>query len=169
MLYVCSTEKRKEKVPLAHGVPWFVVHPVGRNALGSMVRNMCEQMGVKGKTNHNLRATGSTQLFEANVSEKLLQERTGYQGIDALRMYEWTSVSQQKEVSSVICAPSAKVYQPSMGVQTNSESKQLSKDLGLMDSSNLSRFQNCNNCTIKLCASISNELDCTLYMQLNFL
>ena len=76
---------------------------------------------MKGKTNHSLWATGATRLFEANVPEKLIQERTGHCSIDALQMYERTSVTQQKEASSVICAPSTKVYQLSAGVEANPE------------------------------------------------
>lgn len=70
--------KPKEKASFADGVPWFVTQPIGRNVLGSMVKNMCEQIGVKGKTNHSLQATGATRLFEANVPEKLIQERMGH-------------------------------------------------------------------------------------------
>ena len=77
---------------------------MGRNTLASMVKNVCSEIGVTGKTNHSLRATGATRLFEANVPEKLIQERTGYKSTDALRRYERTSVVQQKAVSSVICA-----------------------------------------------------------------
>ena len=106
---------------------------------------------MKGKTNHSLRATGAMRLFEANVPEKLIQERTGHQSIDALRMNERTSVFQQKEISSVMYAPSTKVYQSSTPVESNPEPKEVSKDLRLMDSSNLSLFQNCNNCTINVC------------------
>ena len=72
------------------------------------MKNMCMQIGVEGKTNHSLRATGATRLFEANVPEKLIQERTGHRSIDALRMYERTCYPTK--VSSVISAPSAKVY-----------------------------------------------------------
>lgn len=43
-----------------------------------MVKKMFEQIGVEGKTNHSLRATGATRLFEVNVPEKLIKERTGH-------------------------------------------------------------------------------------------
>ena len=80
---------------------WFFMQPVGRNTLASMVKSMCSQISVTGKTNYSLRATGATRLFEANVPEKLIEERTGHKSTDALRRYEHTSVIQQKAVSSV--------------------------------------------------------------------
>ena len=64
---------------------------------------MCESVGVKGKTNHSLGATGATRLFEANVPEKLIKERNGHRSADALRLYKLTYICfTRKAVSSVI-------------------------------------------------------------------
>ena len=68
------------------------MQPVGRNILASMVKTMCIQIGIMGKTNHSLRVTGAMRLFEANVPEKLIQGRTGHKSTDALQKYEHTSV-----------------------------------------------------------------------------
>ena len=38
------------------------------------------------KTNHSLRATAASELFCANVPEKLIQERTGHKSLQALRI-----------------------------------------------------------------------------------
>ena len=48
---------------LSSTAPWFTTQPVGRKALASVVKTMCESVGVKGKTNHSLRATGTTAVF----------------------------------------------------------------------------------------------------------
>ena len=85
--------KPREKVPLDATAAWFLIQPVGCNTLASMVKNMCFQIGVTGKTNHSLRATGATRLFKANIPEKLIQERTRHKSTDALRRYERTSES----------------------------------------------------------------------------
>ena len=103
--------KPKEVTPLNDEAPWFTLQVIGRNALASMVKRMFEQIGVQGKTNHSLRATGATRLFEANVPEKRIQERTGHKSVDALRLYEHTSVRQQKSVSAVICSRSPVKHQ----------------------------------------------------------
>ena len=61
--------------------------PVGENKLGSMVKEMFDGIGVTGKTNHSLRATGATCLYGANVPEKIIQQRTGHQSLKALQTY----------------------------------------------------------------------------------
>lgn len=54
------------------------------------------------KSNHSLRATGATEMFAANVPEKLIQSRTGHRSLDALRLYERPSHEQHQAVSNVL-------------------------------------------------------------------
>ena len=42
--------------------PWFAAAPIGENKLGTMVKDMFAEVGIAGKTNHSLRATGATNL-----------------------------------------------------------------------------------------------------------
>ena len=39
--------KRKEKLLLSSTAPWFTTQPVGRNTLASVVKTMCESVGVR--------------------------------------------------------------------------------------------------------------------------
>ena len=55
-----------------------------------------------GITNHSLRATGTTEEFAANVTEKLIQSRTGHRSVEALRLYERPSYNQHQAVSNVL-------------------------------------------------------------------
>ena len=72
---------------------------------------MCQQANIQGrKTNHSLRATGATQLYESGVPEKIIQERTGHHSLEALRVYERTNNIQHQAVSSVLSAPSHSSY-----------------------------------------------------------
>ena len=71
-----------------------------------MVCSMCNEIEICGKTNHSLRATGASRLFEANVSEKMIQERTSDRSINALRQYERTSTMHQQAVSSIVASSS---------------------------------------------------------------
>ena len=41
-------------------------------------------------------------LFQAQVPEKLIQQRTGHRSLDALRQYEHTSASQLLDVSNIM-------------------------------------------------------------------
>ena len=93
------------RVPDNPNAPWYQSVPVGRNQLGKMVSNMCECAGIAGnKTNHSLRATAATDLFLADVPEKLIQERTGHKSVQALRLYQHTTEDQQKAVSEVLAS-----------------------------------------------------------------
>ena len=59
-----------------------------------MVKEICAEASIDGKTNHSLRATGATCLFRSNVPKKLIQEVTGHRSIEALRKYQRTSDDQ---------------------------------------------------------------------------
>ena len=91
----------KEIIP-KQGTAWFRRQHVGRNTLNKMATSMCEKAGIEKKTNHSLRATGATRMFEAGVPEKLIQQRTGHQSLDSLRLYERSSVEQQGVVSEIL-------------------------------------------------------------------
>ena len=45
-------------------------------------------LGIERKTNHSLRATGTTRMFKAGVPEKLIQQRTGHRSFDSLCVHE---------------------------------------------------------------------------------
>ena len=103
--------KAKDNMPLDPDALWFIAVPIGRNQLGGMVKKMFAQVGIEGKTNHSLRATGATRLFESNVPEKLIQDRTGHRSTDAVRMYERSSTAQEKAVSKILCAQTVQKYE----------------------------------------------------------
>ena len=82
--------------------PWYENSPVGKNTLRNMVKNMCADIGISGKTNHSLRATGETALFQNNVPEGTIQKVIGHRSLEALRNYETISIDQHKEVSRIL-------------------------------------------------------------------
>ena len=48
---------------------WYESIAVGKNKLGSMVKEICVDAGIAVKTNHSLRATGASAMFQSNVPE----------------------------------------------------------------------------------------------------
>ena len=47
---------------------------------------MCDEGGVQGKkTNHSLRGYAATELFQAGVSKKVIQNRSGHCSLEGLR------------------------------------------------------------------------------------
>ena len=77
---------------------------------GLWSQKMCGQTGIEGKTDHSLRATGATRLFEANVPEKMIKDCIGHRSLDALRMYEKFSVTQERAVSKILSDKDAKQF-----------------------------------------------------------
>ena len=52
--------------------------PVGYNKLASTVKRLCEQAGISGyRTNHSLRATAATRMYDMEIDEQLICEKTG--------------------------------------------------------------------------------------------
>jgi hypothetical protein len=95
---------------------------MGRNKLGSMMKSICTKAGLSTVySNHSLRAFGASNLFQQNVPEKLIQERTGHRSVEALRKYARTSEEQKEEASALMNAkpkasliPSKKMNNPSV-------------------------------------------------------
>ena len=81
---------------------WYSGVPVGKNNLGTMVSKMCQKAGISGKTNHSLRVTGTSVLFDAGVPEKIIQTRTGHRSLGGLRVYERVTDEQDEQVSKIL-------------------------------------------------------------------
>ncbi len=91
------------KVPTDNDSPWYCPVPIGKNILANMVKKMCSEAKIQGsKTNHSLRATAATQMFQQGVPEKLIQERTGHRSLEGLRSYERLCESQHRAVSNLL-------------------------------------------------------------------
>ena len=84
--------RQLDSKPQDSSAPWYYVSLVGEHKLGRMVKETFSEIGITGKTNHSLSA-----LFEANIPEKIIQERTGHRSVKALRMYERTTEHQFPE------------------------------------------------------------------------
>ena len=61
-----------------------------------------QEAGIQGKnTDHSLRATGATTMFNAQVPEKMIKV-TGHRSSTALAPYERPSLTQKQAVSKVL-------------------------------------------------------------------
>ena len=78
----------RPKADAPAGISWYEASPVGKNKLSAMVKDMCIEAKIPIKTNHSLRATGATILFNSNVPEKIIQNTTGHRSLESLRMFE---------------------------------------------------------------------------------
>ena len=53
-----------------------------------MVSLMCEEDKIARQTNHSLHVTGTTSMFCANISEKVIHSHTCHLSLKAVQMYE---------------------------------------------------------------------------------
>ena len=62
---------------------------------------LCKAAGIEGfKTNHSLRATTATRLYNSGVDEQLVMERTGHRSIEG--DYKRTSEEQRQTLSDIL-------------------------------------------------------------------
>ena len=111
---------------------------------------MCSLAGIEGRvTNHSLRATSVTQMYESGVPEKVIQERTGHKSLDALWVYERTNAQQHETVSKVLSALHSRMY---------NEQVQISRQHASFSSVSLK--QPCNTQSVSI--SLNNLQGCTI-------
>ena len=89
------------KNPTAH--IWFTTKPIGHNTLEQTVARLCSAAGIQGfRTNHSLRATAATRLYQAGVDEQLIMETTGHRSLEGVRSYKRTSEDQKEVLSDIL-------------------------------------------------------------------
>ena len=109
---------RPKREILLSSTTWFDDAPVGIHRLQSTVGRICKDAGMVGYyTNHSLRATAATRMYDEGMDEQLISEKTGHSST-AVRSYKRTSDQQQKEVSNVVqCSKRFKASTSSTGKQ----------------------------------------------------
>ena len=87
---------------------WYGEQVVGLNTLKKVIATLAEDANLQGFfTNHSLRCTGTTCLFQAGIDRKIVKEFTGNSS-DAVDKYQITSHDQRKELSAVIAGENVK-------------------------------------------------------------
>ena len=82
--------------------PWYSKQVIGHNTLATMTKVMTTEAGLPVRTDHALRATSATRLFQAGVPEHVIQGRTGHKTLQALRQYREPSELQQMAACKVL-------------------------------------------------------------------
>ena len=131
---------------------WFAAKPLGHNPLDSMVKEMCKAAGITGyKTNHSLRTTTATRLFQAGVDEQLIMERTGHRSLDGVRSYKRTSQEQRQALSDIVNLTTPQPKKLKMMSPHNPEAatcSQNTQQMGLAPAQ--ISLQSCNNITFNI-------------------
>lgn len=88
---------------------WYYKAAAGRDTLAGVVGRIMKKAGYQGHfTNHSLRATCATRLYNRSVPEQLIQETTGHRSTDGVRSYKRSSEEQKMETNKLVrCDPPA--------------------------------------------------------------
>ena len=90
--------------PLARprGNVWYSSQPIGKNTLTKIVGEMAKKAGIEGKiTNHSLRASSASRMYNNNVDEQLICKVTGHRS-NAVRSYKRTCDEQHQAISKIL-------------------------------------------------------------------
>ena len=81
---------------------WYLDRPAGENRLRDTVKELCKSAKLPGfYTNHSLRSTACTKMYQNDVDEQVIQEISGHRSL-AVRSYKRTSQSQCKKACKII-------------------------------------------------------------------
>ena len=89
-----------------------------------MLKEMCIEAGIPVRTNHPLRATGATTMFQGCMPENIIQKTTGHRSVEGLRMYERVLKEQHQAVSNLMMS-GALSFQDELAKSSTGTLKQL--------------------------------------------
>ena len=110
---------RPRKVP--HPCVWYCDQAYRVNKVKSTIKDICKQAGLDGKfSNHSLRATCATRMYDNKIPEQIIKETTGHCS-ECVRGYKRTSDELKESASNALCkhsegwAPTSKI--PKLDIQ----------------------------------------------------
>ena len=110
--------KPRDNLPDSADEPWYTRKILGHNVLGQLLKRMCGRAGIDStnKTNHSLRATAISRMFQSGVPQKVVMNRSGHLSKEGLVPYERITPQQQKAVCKVLSdASSSTLNLPEQG------------------------------------------------------
>ena len=128
--------------------PWYTRQRVGVNTIKQFLPKICSSIGTNAKyTNHSLRATAITRMFNGSIPEKVIAEKSGHKSIKALRCYEKTSLQQEQVSGHMISGIDIPKEEPNLETATSA----LKKDQDSAKPNPVHEFSaTLNNCTINI-------------------
>ena len=87
---------------------WYSHVPIGHNKLADTVPHLMRDAGIPGYfTNHSLRATATTRMYDAQLDQASIMQRTGQRSVQGVRTYKRTT-QKLAELTSTILSQSEK-------------------------------------------------------------
>ncbi len=81
---------------------WYLDAPIGVNKLHNFVKDITKEAGIDGFfSNHSLRSTVATSMYQGGVEEQVITEITGHRSL-AVCGYKKTHYSQKRKASEIL-------------------------------------------------------------------
>ena len=94
---------KRRPLPKPKGNIWFYKKAAGRETLGNVVKKVMGKAGFDGHfTNHSLRRSCATNLYDNGVPEQVIQETTGHRSVEGVRGYKRTSSAMNRKMSAIL-------------------------------------------------------------------
>ena len=99
--------KPRARIPDSASDPWYTAQPMGHNTLDKYLKNILRGAGINtdNKSNHSLRATAISRMYQKNIPEKLIMERSGHLSREGVASYERTTPAQQLQMCKTLLLP----------------------------------------------------------------
>ena len=82
---------------------WYYKIAAGRETLDNVVAQVMRSASFEGYyTNHSLRRTYASRMYDKGLAEQLIQETTGHRSADGVRYYKHTSFSAKRRASEIV-------------------------------------------------------------------
>ena len=95
-------QKPKKTKPVSESDPWYDNVPVGKNTIGSKMKNISSRAGTNEYTNHCLRATSITTLQNAGFRDREIMSVSGHRSESSLKHYASTTTATKHDMSHAI-------------------------------------------------------------------
>ena len=86
--------------------PWYLDAPMGVNRIAKIMSRTAARAGVTGKvTNHSVRRTMLTQLYQRGVPPTMIAQLSGHKNVSSLNHYAVASLQQQQQMCNMLQNP----------------------------------------------------------------
>ena len=117
---------------------WFERTPIGHNLLQNRFKEMCKQAGLVGDfTNHSIRATAVTRMYESGLTEKMIMKRSGHRSTDDVRVYQRGDASAQIKVSNALSSSSSLVASTEKSLISSSDKTERNESITISEDDRL--------------------------------
>ena len=128
--------------------PWYSATTViGVTKLKSIMKTICTNAGITGrKSNHSLKATCATRLFQEGIDEQVIMEKTGHRSVRGVRAYKRINDAHIYSANVAIDGQSVKKFLTSNDSNMNGMTFNINATNVTIFNGNHQHEQNMNNC-----------------------